>query len=172
MCARPRQAAQLLAPRTASSTNWSEVAPFHLGSVSGKSCPMSGRDSAPKMASARAAASDGPQPALLGPAGGPCASPVMVCRSASPAHPHARQRAATAAQAAAVGARHRLSGPRSPDRAGMSTPPRISLYSPCSSLCRSKPWPILKGSTGALHAVLGCRGLQGSSLAPAAGASA
>jgi len=42
--------------RTASRTNTSDVWPFHRGSLSGKSCPMSGWLSAPRMASAPAAA--------------------------------------------------------------------------------------------------------------------
>lgn len=37
---------------TASIKNWSDDAPFHFGSLSGKSCPISGSDSAPRIASA------------------------------------------------------------------------------------------------------------------------
>lgn len=46
---------------TASLMKVSELAPFHWGSVSGKSCPMSGRHSAPRMASVKACSATSPE---------------------------------------------------------------------------------------------------------------
>lgn len=45
---------------TASTTKTEETAPFHLGSLSGKSWPMSGRPKAPKMASTTQCSSTSP----------------------------------------------------------------------------------------------------------------
>jgi hypothetical protein len=149
---------------TASLTNTEEAAPFHLGSLSGKSCPMSGRLSAPRMASTIQCISTSPaQHQLSHPYGTEellHASVSDVCRERGGGHGapltqmklqcprvpqhHFRQARLLPSEWA--------SQPRS---CGMVTPPMMRGRSG-SRRCRSKPWPTRKGSTGALLAAQIC----------------